>query len=116
MKRILLSLLFAVVIFSSCSVLDRNASIYYNEKELSLNDIADMRHDFSQNEEPEKNVTLIPYDEVLSDDLVYWVSGGSVWHKTYNCGYIKSGSEVFYGTKESAAENGKTSVCSACEK
>ena len=86
------------------------------EKELSLNDIADMRHDFSQNEETEKNVTLIPYDEVLSDDWVYWVSGGSVWHKTYNCGYIKSGSEVFYGTKESAAENGKTSVCSACEK
>ena len=115
MKRVFLSLLFAVLIFSSCSVLDRNASIYYNENELSLGDVTEMRHTFPIDEEETKNITLVPIGEADSDKVVYWINGGSVWHKTYTCGYIKDGSEVFYGSEEIAVENGKNAVCSACK-
>jgi hypothetical protein len=39
--------LFAVIVlFSSCSPLDRTATIYYNESEISIDDITAMREAF----------------------------------------------------------------------
>ena len=116
MKFAFLALLFAIITFSSCAVLDRSATIYYNEEELSLADVTEMRHIFDETENGLKSVTLIPCEEISADETVYWLKSGSVWHKTYECRYIKDGSEVFYGTKEKAAENGKINCCSACNK
>ena len=42
MKRALMALFVATFVFSSCSVLDRKPTIYYNEEELTLEEIAQM--------------------------------------------------------------------------
>ena len=115
MKKFICSLFVAVFVFSSCTVLDRSSDIYYNENKLSLDDITNMRHEFSEVEPSVKGINLIPYENAVSDEPVYWVDGGQVWHLKTECGYISDGSTVFYGSLENAVQCGKYRVCSSCE-
>ena len=113
-KRLILTFFAGIFLLSSCTVLDRTPTIYYNESELSLADITNMRNDFP--EETQKSVNLIPYSENSVKDIVYWVENGSVWHLRTSCGYIKDGSDLFYGSEEDALLCGKEKVCSNCVK
>ena len=117
-KTVIFLALFALLIFTSCSVLDRNAKITYNEEELSLSDITEMRQDFLT-EEPvssKREVTLIQYSEILAETPVYWVENGEVWHISPDCGHIKSGSEVMFGNEADALACGKVRLCLSCSK
>ena len=120
MKNVVVFTAFLVVLLlTSCSVLDRNAKITYNGEELSLTDVTEMRRDFPT-EEPKETVTRVitpvPYGEADIENPVYWVKSGEVWHISPDCGYIKSGSEVIYGTEKNALEDGKLRLCSSCAK
>ena len=119
MKKIAFLLaLSALLIFTSCSVLDREAKITYNGEELSLSDITEMRQDFSTESSvsSKKEVVLIQYGEVLPNNPVYWIEGGAVWHISSDCAHIKSGSEVMFGNEADALECGKTRLCLTCSK
>lgn len=116
MKRVFCALFVATFVFSSCTLLDRTPSIYYNEEELSLGDITEMRHSFVEDESANQTAVLVPYDETYVDVAVYWTENGKVWHLTPRCGYLKSGSQIIYGSRENAEKCGKTRVCSSCEK
>lgn len=118
-NAVILTVFLAVLLLSSCSVLDRNAKITYNGEELSLSDVTEMRHDFPI-EETEKTakreITLVPYGETSLENPVYWVKSGEVWHISSDCGHIRSGSEVMYGTEKNALEYGKLRLCLSCAK
>ena len=120
MKNIVFfSVFLAVLVLTSCSVLDRNAKITYNGEELSLSDVTEMRHDFpieTEKETEKREVTLVPYGAASFENAVYWVQNGEVWHISSDCGHIKSGSEVIYGTEKNAIECGKLRLCSSCSK
>ena len=116
MRKIRILVLF-VIIFSitSCSVLDRSAKITYNEEELSLGDITEMRNEFSENDENPRNIVVETYSAESTAEPVYWLENGSVWHKSLTCGYIRSG-RVICGSEENALAEGKSKLCSACAK
>lgn len=46
--------------------------------------------------------------------VVYWVSGGSVWHYNPDCSSIRNSSGVISGTAEDAVSAGKAHPCSKC--
>ena len=117
-KTVIFLALFALLMLTSCSVLDRSAKITYNGEELSLSDITEMRQAFLTEEPVSSNreVTLIQYSEILTGPPVYWVESGEVWHISPDCGHIKSGSEVMFGNEADALECGKTRLCLSCSK
>ena len=55
---------------------------------------------------------------VITDEngypVVYWVTGGSVWHYNPGCSSIRSSSGVISGTAEDAIAAGKDHPCSKC--
>lgn len=116
MKRRLCALFVAAFVFSSCAVLDRTPTIYYNEEELSLGDITEMRHSFEKSEIEKETVELVPYDGEPGDGLVYWIESGQVWHLSYKCRHLSSESKVIYGSEENAVECGKSRACMTCSK
>lgn len=115
MKRIFFALFVATFAFSSCALLDRTPSIYYNEEELSLGDITEMRYSFKEEEVVDEDYLLVPYGETYVENAVYWTKNGKVWHLTPKCGHLKSGGQIIYGSREDAEKCGKTRVCSSCE-
>ena len=114
MKRLILSFLALIFLLSACTVLDRTSTIYYNESELSLADVTQMRQEFP--EETEKTVNLIPCGEDDIENAVYWTKSGNVWHLQSDCGYVKNGSDLFYGSESDALSFGKERVCTSCSK
>lgn len=117
MKKMRILALF-VIIFSitSCSVLDRSAKITYNEEELSLGDITEMRNEFSEDAENPRNIVVETYSAESVSEPVYWLENGNVWHTSLTCGYIRNGSRVICGSEENALAEGKEKLCSGCEK
>ena len=117
MKRYLCAIFVVSFIFSSCTVLDRKSTIYYNEDELSLSDITEMRHVLEETEKIfNPKGKLVPYTDDEIESCVYWTKNGKVWHLTPECGYFTDGVEIIYGSEENAVECGKQRVCLLCEK
>ena len=116
MKRLICALFVATFAFSSCAVLDRTPSIYYNEDELSLYDITQMIESINEPLEAVSPLRLIPYGEETVENAVYWTEKGSVWHSSSSCSYLGKDSDIFYGSVENATECGKTRLCLPCEK
>ena len=117
MKRYLCVVFVTIFFFSSCTVLDRKSTIYYNESELSLGDVTEMRHMFDEQESTvQSKGELVPYNDTEVVFPVYWTKNGKVWHLTPECGYFTEGNEIIYGSKEDAIKCGKQRVCQLCEK
>ena len=116
MKILICALFVATFTFSSCAVLDRTPSIYYNEDKLSLEQITEMERDFENPESETERAVLVPVGDVIPDIPVFWTKNGKVWHLTTECGHLSSESEIFYGSTHSAEQNGKTRVCVTCDK
>ena len=55
-------------------------------------------------------------ENLLEDGKVCWTDGGSVWHLSTDCGHISDESELHIGSTDDAQTDGKTRVCSVCEK
>ncbi len=51
-----------------------------------------------------------------TETAVYWTEGGSVWHASSACSYLKNSQNVISGTLEEAINAGKERLCSACGK
>lgn len=52
-----------------------------------------------------------------SDDLenvVYWVTGGEVWHITDKCSSLSRSKKILSGTVEQAMSSGKSRACKLC--
>ncbi len=49
-----------------------------------------------------------------SDETVYWVAGGEVWHTKITCSSLSRSKSVYSGTVEDAMEAGKERVCKRC--
>lgn len=47
---------------------------------------------------------------------VYWVAGGTVWHLSPNCRYLKNSKNVVSGSEIEAIAAGIDRACSACKK
>ena len=116
MKKLICALFVATFAFSSCAVLDRMPSIYYNESELSLHDITKMSDDLVEPNETVSQLRLVPYSDEAVENSVYWTEKGSVWHLSPSCSYLGEDSDIFYGSVESATDCGKARVCMPCEK
>ena len=63
----------------------------------------------------------IPSDTTTSGDTetegeVFWLVGGSVWHKSKECSYIHDDSDVCHGSVSEAMADGMLRLCSRCEK
>ena len=54
-------------------------------------------------------------DTENTEDTVYWLASGEVWHVKRDCRHIKN-KEVASGTVEQAKEAGKARVCGTCGK
>lgn len=116
MKKALYVLFVAIFLLSSCAVLDRTPSIYYNEEELSLEDITEMRHSVESPEETQPTLSLVPYSQAPTAVPVYWNANGNVWHLNTECGYLNRDGDIIFGSTEEAIKSGKVRVCSPCEK
>jgi hypothetical protein len=67
-------------------------------------------------EEKETN-TEADKEAVGSDEVVYWLESGSVWHVKKDCWRLaKTTQEIFSGTIDEAKEAGVERVCSSCGK
>ena len=67
-------------------------------------------------EEKETN-TEADKEAVESDEVVYWLESGSVWHIKKDCWRMAgTTNEIFSGTVADAQEAGKDHVCSSCGK
>ncbi len=55
-------------------------------------------------------------EESDTEDAVYWLEGGSVWHLSESCYHIKDAEKIYSGSVEEAKGNNKTKLCSNCEK
>ena len=106
-----------VVIFSicSCSVLDRNAKITYNEEELSLDDVTAIGDSFGSESEPDRSVVIETYSEDFVDTPVYWTESGGVWHTNPDCRYLRNVDRIVCGSEENAVDEGKSRLCSGCK-
>ena len=114
MKRALMALFVATFVFSSCSVLDRKPTIYYNEEELTLEEIAQMAESFKNAESENATFSLIAYGDENVSTPFYWTEGGSVWHRSIECGHLRNTDKVFYGAEADAIKCGKQRACSSC--
>ena len=114
MKRALLALFVVTFIFSSCSVLDRKPTIYYNEEELTLDEIAQMAESLKNAESEDASFSLIAYGEENIQTPLYWTEGGSVWHLDVECRHLKNIDKIFYGVEADAIKCGKQRACSSC--
>lgn len=47
---------------------------------------------------------------------VFWTPSGSLWHETYECGYLKNSKTIYHGTVEEARIEGKKGSCERCSK
>ena len=57
----------------------------------------------------DKIYETLPY----SDDMVFWVKGGSVYHLYKDCRFLEKAEEVRYGT---IAKSGRVKLCETCAK
>ena len=114
MKRALLALFVVTFVFSSCSVLDRKPTIYYNEEELTLEEIAQMAESFRSVDDEDTERSIIAYGDENMPSPVYWTEGGSVWHCNLDCRHLKTADKIFYGNENDAIKCGKSRSCSSC--
>ncbi len=48
------------------------------------------------------------------EDIVYWVSGGEVWHIKRDCPSLSRSKDILSGTMNDALQEGKSRVCKRC--
>ena len=53
-------------------------------------------------------------EETQKEETVYWVTGGSVWHRHSECPSLGRSREILQGTVQEAVESGKERVCKRC--
>ena len=67
----------------------------------------------------EQKTDMTAESEVYTDqteDRVYWIKSGKVWHIDEHCRHIKHSNEILSGSVDEAKEAGKTKVCGTCGK
>ena len=51
---------------------------------------------------------------LASEGDVFWSPNGTIWHFTYECGYLANSQTVYHGTVEQAMFEGKERPCQRC--
>ena len=68
-------------------------------------------------EKEEKQPVAEKTEEVTQETTYYYVKGsGSVYHSDASCGYLKNSQNVCSGSLAQVMQEGKTRLCSACQK
>ena len=101
MRRVLLLLLAALLL---CAFVSCNQKSFDAGEPLTAEELEELRNELAEEEEVEE-----PFD-----GTVYWLPGGSVYHKKKSCYHIKDKENVQSGTEEDALAAGKKSVCKSC--
>ena len=135
-KRILIltSIVLVILSLTSCSLFN-TADRYVGGELLDDDMMLDIWQEFFSSEPDELDITESFANEEESESeenettdknasvgnnpnksTVYWAKGGSVWHTHRDCGSLKKSKEIFSGSVEEAKEEGKTKLCSYCEK
>lgn len=84
---------------------------------LTPSDVNDLKDKLLKGEEKEPESgeqTPDSTPQVPEGETVYWLSGGSVYHKDSTCYHIKEKPNVQSGTAAQAVQAGKDRLCSAC--
>ena len=103
LKIIIISLLF-LLFTAACNVSEgeiRNTGILADRDKVSS---------IRQELEDRENSLL------ASDGDVFWTPSGTLWHLTYECGYLSNSKTVYHGSVEEAKLEGKTKACERCGK
>lgn len=99
---VLLVLMFLVLIIPSkdaITVENKENGILANEEVISS-----IRQDLNNKEN----------SLVASEGDVFWSPSGTIWHFTYECGYLANSQTVYHGTVEEARLEGKERACTRC--
>ncbi len=70
----------------------------------------------AQNSDEKGGDDTLPEDETPHNGIVFWLSGGSVYHLSEACRYISEKEGVISGTVDEAHAAGKLRACSSCGK
>ncbi|MGN1047489.1 MAG: hypothetical protein ACI4QZ_02665 [Eubacteriales bacterium] len=56
----------------------------------------------------------MPDSETESENTVFWLEGGTVWHKSLSCPSLKGKENILSGTEQDAIAAGKEHLCKRC--
>ncbi|MCQ2353553.1 MAG: hypothetical protein MJ102_00450 [Clostridia bacterium] len=112
LKPLLILLLSVILVFqiSGCAAIGYSVKDFYGGETLTPEKMQSM----IENHFFEKSLLTMPQTDSHGDFVVFWTSGGQVWHYFSDCPSISSSSEIFSGKSEDAQKNGKTRPCSRC--
>ena len=117
--RRLFPIFILILLFSSCSPVDRFSAGHPLTKEelISLSEELFTKAPTPQTE-PETTVETEAQSNSLTPALgtVYWTDSGRTYHTDRNCRHLKNASSVHDGPIGNAWMYGKTELCSDCEK
>ena len=118
----LLLLCLSVLLASSCALFITN-DVFDGGEPLDSAKMSEIRSEvFGSNEPTISEEQLSETESETSkrveeeSGIVYWTSGGKVWHAFENCGHLKGSKEILSGSVDEAQKAGKEKLCSSCEK
>lgn len=107
---VMMSALLILMSFYSCSALSGEGDFFAGEP-VSPDELRRYSEEFS-----DTGTTAELPNELPKGKIVYWTSGGSVYHLYRECGHISSGKEVEVGTVGMAEKAGIGRFCRTCAK
>lgn len=62
----------------------------------------------------EDDGAAMPSPETENENTVFWLEGGTVWHKSLSCPSLKGKENILSGTERDAIAAGKEHLCKRC--
>jgi len=110
MKRKLSFLLLIFIVgltLVGCSNFIYGDEDFYSGKKLSAEDLESIKQSFEE--------TTVPHEtDVDGNIIVYWTSGGTVYHYSKDCSSLSRSKAIESGSIEDAIDAGKSKACSIC--
>ena len=112
-------------LLTSCSILIPNEQVFDGGEILNDAKMSEIKAEILKGEDDKSNTSQVVDESDASNgsgpdseetSIVFWTSGGSVWHLFEDCGHLKRGKEILSGTVQDAMDAGKEKVCSTCDK
>ena len=102
-----------------CSCGEAGSGVWYDGRELTESELEALLAIGRETEETVSLKGLVAFREdapAPNGESVFWTKGGSVFHLSPLCQHLSKTREIYYGTAEDAATQGKERACAACEK
>jgi len=91
-----------------CSEFTYSTEDFYTGKQLSSEELESLKNKVAE-------TTAIPYETNIDGEvIVFWTSGGTVYHYNRDCSSLARSTTIESGTIEDAVAKGKTKPCSRC--